>query len=72
MCAECASSTQGAYNQQSNLKAGQNTDDNGAQTVSGSVNEQGLPNGQNQKDELTKAAPDTNAKTIGNTGWGQS
>jgi hypothetical protein len=70
------SRNQGAYNM-SRLTGKQITNNVGSQSSSGSVNEQGLPNGQDVHNEGVKATLDNNqgnsaGKGINNTGWGQS
>lgn len=70
MSLDVLSSNQGAYNQESNLKASSFTDNNGAQSQSGSVNEHGLGDpSQSVKDDLAYSHGAKNSK-IGNVGWG--
>jgi hypothetical protein len=70
MCSDCRSSTQGVYNtSEDNLNSKPYTDDNGAQSESGSASEEGLPNGQDEKFEQTKSTPAKNTQ-IGEQGFG--
>ncbi|CAB4128961.1 hypothetical protein UFOVP111_117 [uncultured Caudovirales phage] len=75
MCAGCKSRNQAAYHEESNTQAGSFTNNNGAQTTSGSVSEVGLPNAQNKNQDMTAATSDNNkgnsqGKGINNSGWG--
>jgi hypothetical protein len=69
MCTNCLS-TQAAYNAGKDDEDAQPfTDNNGAQSKSGSVNEQGLPNAQDERFEGTKADT-TGNPNIGKQGFG--
>jgi hypothetical protein len=57
----CISRNQGAYNQQTPSKNGEFTDNNGAQSISGSVNAKGLNNAQDVRFEASSAIRATNA-----------
>ena len=69
MCAGCKSSTQAAYNDESNTKAGSFTNNVGSSSSSDSVNENGLPNSQGKKFEGLKAEKST-PNQAEKTGWG--
>jgi hypothetical protein len=69
MCANCRSSNQGAYGEESNLKASPFTNNLGSQSGSGSVNETDLNNAQDVHFEGIKATSGGN-KNIGKEGFG--
>jgi hypothetical protein len=69
MCIKCASGTQAAYQQESNTKASEFTNNIGSSSSSDSINETGLPNGQDKKFEGLKAQKST-PNQAEKTGWG--